>query len=61
MVMFVPLCIDGKVEEESIGDYNAFEKQDYIGGEGGGRTHTLSEQRQILSLVRLPVPPLRRG
>ena len=30
------------------------------GGEGGGRTHTLSEQRQILSLVRLPVPPLRR-
>ena len=31
------------------------------GGEGGGRTHTLSEQRQILSLVRLPVPPLRLG
>ena len=31
------------------------------GGEGGGRTHTLSEQRQILSLVRLPVPPLRHG
>jgi hypothetical protein len=32
----------------------------FVGGEGGGRTHTLSEQRQILSLVRLPVPPLRR-
>src|SRR5215471_19659716 len=29
------------------------------GGEGGGRTHTHSEVRQILSLVRLPVPPLR--
>ena len=31
------------------------------GGEGGGRTHTFSEERQILSLVRLPVPPLRHG
>lgn len=29
------------------------------GGEGGGRTHTYSEVRQILSLVRLPIPPLR--
>jgi hypothetical protein len=29
-----------------------------IGGRGGGRTHTKSELRQILSLVRLPVPPL---
>src|SRR5215467_1244109 len=32
-----------------------------FGGEGGGRTHTHSEVRQILSLVRLPVPPLRHG
>src|SRR5208337_539429 len=30
------------------------------GGRGGGRTHTFSEERQILSLVRLPVPPLGR-
>src|SRR5271167_3675818 len=29
-----------------------------LGGRGGGRTHTKSELRQILSLVRLPVPPL---
>jgi hypothetical protein len=29
-----------------------------FGGRGGGRTHTKSELRQILSLVRLPVPPL---
>ena len=39
----------------------AFSSGESIGGEGGGRTHTLSEQRQILSLVRLPVPPLRLG
>src|ERR1700690_4342899 len=32
---------------------------EFIGGRGGGRTHTKSELRQILSLVRLPVPPLR--
>jgi hypothetical protein len=31
---------------------------DFVGGRGGGRTHTKSELRQILSLVRLPVPPL---
>ena len=29
------------------------------GAGGGGRTHTKSELRQILSLVRLPVPPLQ--
>ena len=26
---------------------------------GGSRTHTGSDPRQILSLLRLPVPPLR--
>jgi hypothetical protein len=34
-------------------------RSNFVGGEGGGRTHTKSELRQILSLVRLPVPPLR--
>ena len=34
---------------------------DFCGGRGGGRTHTKSELRQILSLVRLPVPPFRPG
>lgn len=36
------------------------EERNSVGGEGGGRTHTHSEVRQILSLVRLPVPPLRQ-
>ncbi len=31
----------------------------YDGAGGGGRTRTYSEVRQILSLVRLPVPPLQ--
>ena len=31
------------------------------GGGSGGRTHTFSEERQILSLVRLPVSPFRHG
>src|SRR5262245_28557893 len=31
------------------------------GAGGGGRTHTPSEGRWILSPVRLPVPPLRPG
>ena len=30
------------------------------GAGGGGRTHMLSEERGILSPVRLPVPPLQR-
>jgi hypothetical protein len=32
----------------------------FFGGGRGGRTLTKSELRQILSLVRLPVPPFRR-
>ena len=31
------------------------------GGESRGRTDTHSEVRQILSLVRLPIPPFRHG
>ena len=32
-----------------------------LGPGGGSRTHTGSDPRQILSLLRLPVPPLRDG
>ncbi len=31
-----------------------------FGAGGGGRTHMLSEERGILSPVRLPIPPLQR-
>jgi hypothetical protein len=32
-----------------------------FGAGGGGRTHMISEDRGILSPVRLPVPPLQRA
>ena len=33
----------------------------FDGAGGGGRTHMFSEERGILSPVRLPVPPLQLG
>jgi hypothetical protein len=33
----------------------------HIGGRSRGRTDTFSEERQILSLVRLPIPPFGHG
>jgi hypothetical protein len=33
----------------------------FVGPGGGSRTHTGSDPRQILSLLRLPVPPLREN
>ena len=53
------------LEEESLpeeeasrgGKFKASKAEDGPGG--GSRTHTGSDPRQILSLLRLPVPPLR--
>ena len=44
--------------QKSQGKSLVFSNQ--IGAGGGGRTHMLSEERGILSPVRLPVPPLQR-
>jgi hypothetical protein len=44
--MFIASCTQTRSKEE-------------IGPGGGSRTHTGSDPRQILSLLRLPVPPLR--
>ncbi len=40
--------------------YLAVDVPIYLGAGGGGRTHMLSEERGILSPVRLPIPPLQR-
>src|SRR5208282_1169186 len=38
-----------------------YSKRERSGPGGGSRTHTGSDPRQILSLLRLPVPPLREN
>lgn len=42
-------------------EVEALKERRECGAGSGGRTHTRSEPRQILSLVRLPVPPSRLG
>lgn len=50
-----------KKRKRSRGRKYSCTQEEKIGPGGGSRTHTGSDPRQILSLLRLPVPPLREN